>query len=196
MAQLNSQLSIEQIVVANKSCRLLGLTSVRHGAGVSLICRRVAKTMAVNGMKTLIISLSKTKGNPSWVSSDKPVAASTLRAAIVPSRYGYDLLPAYNSEGRPIALNVMQLRHLIDAELADYNRIVFDLQPLSQVDAEGLSTVAVSVICDRTLLVCAIGTDLRGEVSEAVSILRGAGATLAGIVSNEYRVGSGLRQHA
>lgn len=187
MTLLNWQRSIEQIVVANKSYRLLGFTSVHRGAGVSLICRHVAQTMAVNGMKTLIITLSDAHASPSWTTSDKPVASGALRSTIVPSRHGYDVLPGCDSEGRPVAPNIVQLRHVLDTELADYNRIILDLPPISSVAEDGLSTVAVSVVCDRTLLVCAIGSDRKGEVAEALALLRGAGATVTGIVSNELQ---------
>jgi hypothetical protein len=187
MTLLNWQRCIEQIVVANKNYRVIGFTSVHRGSGVSLICRHVAKTTSVNGIKTLIISLSDTSPNQSRTSSDKPVAASALRAGIVPSTHGYDLLPGCDSEGRPVAFNIVQLRHVLDTEFADYNCIILDLPPISHVAADGLSTVAVSVVCDRTLLVCAIGADRRGEVSEAVALLRSAGATVTSVVSNEYK---------
>lgn len=184
---INWQRSIEQIVVASKDCRLLGLTSARRGAGVSLICRRVGKTMAVNGMKTLVVALSEPQGSLLWNAADKPAAAGAVRASIVPSTHGYDLLPAFDAEGRSIAANVVQLRQLLDTELADYTRIILDLPPISQVSADGLSAVAVSVICDRILLVCEIGADRKGEVAEAVSLLRSAGATVSGIVANEHK---------
>lgn len=187
MTLLNWQRSVEQIVVANKNCRLLGFTSVHRGAGVSLISRKVAKTMAANGMSTLIIAMSEMPANPQSRSSDKPVAAGALRAYIVPATHGYDLLPGCDVDGRPIASNVVQLRQVLDAEFADYDHIILDLPPISHVAADGLSTVAISVICDRTLLVCAIGTDRSGEVAEAVSLLRSAGATVSGIVANEFK---------
>lgn len=187
MSLLNWQRSVEQIVVANKGFRVLGFTSVRRGAGVSLMCAHVAKTMAVNGMKTLVIALSEAFHGHSWVSADKPVTASALRAAIVQSKYGYDLLAGCDSEGRPIVSNIVQLRQLLDVEFSDYNRVIIDLPPISHVANDGLSTVAMSVICDRMLLVCAIGSDRKGEVSEAVALLNGAGATLSGVISNEYQ---------
>lgn len=186
MSILNWQRSVEQIVVANKGFRVLGFTSVRRGAGVSLISAHVAKTMSVNGMKTLVIALSEAHHGHAWVSSDKPVSPSALRAAIVPSKYGYDLLAGSDAEGRPIASNIVQLRQLLDVEFSDYSRIIIDMPPISHVATDGLSTVAVSVICDRMLLVCAIGSDRKSEVSEAVSLLHSAGASLSGIVSNEF----------
>ena len=187
MTLLNWQRSIEQIAVANKNCRLLGFASVRPGAGVSLICRRVAKTMAVNGMKTLLVSFSEPPTNASAANHDKQdklSAATILRANVVPSRHGYDLLPLCGSEG----LNVVLLRNTFESDFADYGRIIFDLPPISHVAADGLSTVAVSVICDRVILVCLVGTDRRGEIAEAVSLLRAAGATVSGLVANEYQV--------
>lgn len=187
MTLLNWQRSVEQIVVASKNCRVLGFTSVHRGAGVSLISRNVAKTMAANGMRTLIIAMSEMQANPKWSSSDKPVTAGARRASILPATHGYDLLPGCDVDGRPIASNVVQLRQVLDAEFAEYNHIILDLPPVSHVAADGLSTVAISVICDRTLLVCAIGTDRSGEVAETVSLLRSAGATVSGIVANEFK---------
>lgn len=188
MTLLNWQRSIEQIAVANKNCRLLGFASVHPGAGVSLICRRVANTMAVNGMKTLLVSFSELSTNASAVIHDKQdkLSPANLRRNVIPSKHGYDLLPLSGSEG----LNVVLLRNTFEADFADYSRIIFDLPPISHVAADGLSTVAVSVICDRVILVCLIGTDRRSEIAEAVSLLRAAGATVSGLVANEYQVAS------
>lgn len=186
MTLLNWQRSIEQIVVANKGARVLGFTSIHSGAGVSLICRRVAKTMSVNGMKTLIISISDTPAFAVHSPADRP-AAGAISAAIVPSIHGYDCLPGNDIDGRPFASNVIQLRQMIDGELSGYQRIILDLPPISHDASDGLSSVGISAICDRTLLVCVVGTDRRTELSEAVALLRGAGARIAGIVSNEYK---------
>ncbi len=185
MTLLNWQRSIEQIVFANKGSRVLGFTSIHRGAGVSLICRRVAKVMSMNGMKTLVISVS---GAPTFgAATEKSLSPGALSLAIVPSMHGYDCLPSNDVDGRPLASNVTQLRQLIDGELSGYARIVLDLPPISHTTSSGLSSVGISAICDRTLLVCMIGRDRRTELTEALSLLRGAGAWIAGIVSNEYQ---------
>lgn len=185
MTQLNWKRSIGQIVMANKGCRLLGLTAVRHGAGVSTICRRAATLMATGGAKTLVVCLSEPHASATRHGSEKPTSA--LRSAIVPSLHGYDLLNCPDSDGLLATLNAVQLRDILDNEFSDYDRIIIDLPPLCDDTSDGLSTAGIATVCDRVLLVCVVGVDHRAELAEAAAILHSSGATLAGVVSNEYK---------
>lgn len=183
MTLLNWQRSIEHIVVANKGCRVVGLTSVRSGAGVSHIGRGMAKSIAETGARTLVIMLSQM----SSAGSDQPAPAGELRASIVPSVHGYDIFSGNDSDGRPIALNARELRQALENELAEYDRIILDLPAICEDAGNGLRAVSVAPICDRVLLVCLVGSDRSTEIAEAAALLRGAGAVVSGVIANEYK---------
>lgn len=186
MALLSWQRSIEQIVLTTKGARLLGFTSVRRSTGVSLLCRQVAKASSDAGFKTLLVMLSESQGRGGRGNASKAAAAS-LRSYIVPSLNGYDLLPGRDGDARPLDFNAVRLREVLQTELTDYDRIICDLPPVSDETGDGLSAGTTAGMCDSVLLVCCIGEDRWGQVSEAAALLRRVGANVSGVVSNEYK---------
>lgn len=184
MTILTAQRSIEQIAITSKGSRIIGFTSVRHGSGVSTISRSVAKAIAQSGSKTLLVPLAALQEAPPLVKTDTK-AGGHLRASVAPSPHGYHLVA--ESSAALKSINAVRLREMLDTEFSDYDRIVMDLAPICDPAAgDGPGTVALSAVCDRLLLVCVIGNDRGREVTEAVSLLRSAGAPLSEIVSNEY----------
>lgn len=186
MNQPNWQRSIEQIVLTatNQRNRVLGLTSLNRGAGVSMICRHLARTFASSGNSALLIDMSWAQAT-----SGIAVAASSamFRETIVSSGHGYDVL-SVGGEGAGSAVfgNLPRFREMLRTDFADYDRFVIDMPPILETAEAGFSTVAAAAMCDRLMLVCAVGVDKRSEVSSVVSMLKGAGVALSGIISNEY----------
>ncbi len=184
MTILNWQRSVEQIALSNERHRTIGFTSVRGGAGVSVISRLVAKTFAKGGSGTLLVDMSGSHAAPSF--GAQPVSTATLRGCIVKSQHDYDLLPGTVVEEHRACANLLKLRETLLHDFSDYKHVVLDLPPIHEGNSGSLNTVAAAAICDRLFLVCAIGQDRQGEVSEVLSVLRGSGVALAGLVSNEY----------
>lgn len=182
MTLLNAQRSIEQIVIANKDCRVLGITSVRRGAGVSLICRGVAKAMAATGEKTLLVCTAQSGARTASAQPARPPLAS-----VCVSPQGYGVLSVYSVDKDPLVSNALQLRQLLDTDFVDYSRIIVDLPPVMEEEGDALSVVALAPTCERVLVVCVIGSDGSAELSESVSLVRGAGARVSGIISNEFK---------
>lgn len=180
MTLLSWHRSIEQIVVANKDCRILGVTSVRVGSGVSLICRRMAKAMAASGAKTLIVNLS--------LPAESAAGAVHGRIpSVVPSIHGYDVVSGYDPDGNPTFSNALRLSEMLDTDFSTYARIILDLPPVSGETNEAYSPVTLAPVCDRLNVVCVVGTDTRTELHDAVALLQGAGGSVSAIIANEYK---------
>jgi Mrp family chromosome partitioning ATPase len=187
MTLVNWQRSIEQIMLSStdSKTRVLGLTSVRRGAGLSLVCRQLARTVAAAEFKTLLVDMSKPRGGVA-VDTTRSPAPTEVRTSIVPSGDGYDVLRGRaGDEWRSLFGSLPRLRETLGTDLEDYTRIVLDMPPIIDDLDTGINSIALAAICDRLLLVCAVGRDTRSELSKSVALLRGAGITLSGIVSNE-----------
>lgn len=189
MSLLGWQRSIEQIILTSTNARnrVLGLTSVRRGAGVSLVCRHLAKTVGVGGSKALLVDMSEPPESPP-INSERQWSVAAIRERIVPSVHGYDLLAGHAGEGDyGLFGNLPRLREMLASEFLDYDRIIVDIPAILDAAETGFNAVAAAAICDRLLLVCAVGTDKRAELSEAVSLLKGAGVAISGVISNEHQ---------
>ena len=183
MTIANWQRSIEQIALRNRRYRILGLTSARRGAGVSVISRLLARTLATSGSNTILVDLSHPQGGAAPEISAAPVGS--LRAFITPSAHGFDLLAGTTPEVHRAATNLLALRELLMHDLSKYQHIILDFPPILDDDQTGFSTVLAATICDGLLLVGAVGKDKRAELVEALSLLRSSGTTISGVVSNE-----------
>jgi Mrp family chromosome partitioning ATPase len=184
MTILNWQRSVEQIALSNERYRTIGFTSVRGGAGVSVISRLLAKAYANNGSATLLVDMSGSYAAQSV--GVQSASSATLRGCIVKSQHEFDLLSGTVLEDHRACANLQKLRETLLHDFQDYKHVVLDLPPIHEINDGSLNTVAAAAICDRLFLVCAIGQDCQSEVSEVLSILRDSGVPLAGIVSNEY----------
>lgn len=179
MSPLSWQRSIEQIVLSGtgRSDRVIGLTSVHSGAGVSLICRHIARTIASSGRSALLIDMSK----------PQPISNPAIREDIATTPYGCDVLAGLAEDGsRALFDDLPRLREMLTTDFAGYDRIVIDMAPIFDNTDTGFNSVAAAAVCDRLFLVCAVGTDSRAEIASAVSLLKGAGVPLSGLISNEY----------
>lgn len=184
MSSQNWKRSIEQIALTNARHRVLGLTSARRKSGVSLMCRLIARTLASSGTKTLLVDMSAP--NPTAADADgMPLTAGALRGCIVPTAYQFDLLSGVENEEQRAFANLPRLRELLLNDLSDYQHVVLDLPPMLESDIGVFNKLAAAALCDRLLLVCAIGKDKQAEITEVAGLLRGAGVALSGIISNE-----------
>lgn len=187
MTQLNTMRSIGQIVMTNKAFRMLGLTAVQRGAGVTTTSQQLARAMAAGGQKTLLIVMPALRSNQPRHHDDRGAASHPLRTALTRSVQGYDSLRGAESDAMLASLSTAHLRNILNSEFSDYDRIVFDLPPVCEESRDGLNNATVAVICDRVLLVCLVNVDTRADLAEAAALLRSAGAPLAGVISNEFQ---------
>ena len=180
MSQATWQRSIEQLVLtaARENARVIGLAALKRGAGVSLVCHQLARTIAGGGTKTLFLDTCEVQGE-----ADRVDNASAL---ISPSAGGYDIFRAQSNEHRrQLFGSALKVRQLLSTDLAEYGSVIVDLPPLTDETDMVINTTAIASVCDRLLLLCVVGQDTRADLAEAVANLKSAGATPAGIISNE-----------
>ena len=195
MTLLNWQRCIEQIVLANQQEKILGLTSARRGAGVSQISRLTAMTIATTGAKTLLVNMSEPGSLVVRYDNTSPMAKD-LREHIVSTEHGYDLLAGRHDVVRLAFARLPRLREMLLNEFTDYKHVVIDLPPILEALGGGFNTITAAAICDRLLLVCALGRERRSEVVGVVSLLRSSGIALSGVVSNEHSRPNPRKQRA
>lgn len=181
MTSLSWKRTVEQIALRNRNHRILGITSVATGAGVTLISRLTAKALADSGCRTLVVDLSQAV--PADSAEAAPTAA-TFRNAIAKTQHGFDVL-SFGGEDGGRAPRMVDLHEYLLRDAADYDNVILDVPAVLGNDTGRLSAVTVSAICNATLLVCALGKDKQADVSEVAGLLRGSGSALAGVVSNE-----------
>jgi len=188
MHSVNWQRTIDQIILStlSKDDRSIGLTSIRSGSGVSLICRYLAKTLAADRLRVLLLDLSQAR---------TPVHAATklsqpdaLRKRIEPSHQGYDQLVAHSTDpdDTPI-IDLPQLRELLRTQLSDYDHIVIDMPPVLNEAASGVNPVTAGGMCDQLLLVTRLKRDNKAELIEVVSMLRDAGIQPSALLTNQFK---------
>jgi Mrp family chromosome partitioning ATPase len=190
------QNSIEQIMLAavRPQERILGLTSLRPGAGVSLVCHHIARTAAAGEFKTLLLDISEPHTPDGPVRTWRP-GHDKISNLITPTVGRYDYLKIRTDEAtRPLFCNPAKLRSVYRTELEQYALVVVDLPPLLEPSELGPNPVAAAGSCDQVLLLCAVGRDTRSELADAISLVGGAGGKLAGLVSNEYLYEQPLEQ--
>ena len=190
------QNSIEQIMLAavGQQERVLGLTSLRPGAGVSLVCHHIARTAAAGEYKTLLFDISEPQTRDTPVRTWRP-GHERIGNLITPTVGRYDYLKVRTDEAtRPLFCNPTRLRSVYRTEFEQYALVVVDLPPLLEPSELGPNPVAAAGSCDQVLLVCAVGRDTRSELAEAISLVGGAGGRLSGLVSNEFLYEQPLEQ--
>ena len=189
MSSVNWQRSIDQIILTGTGGddRILGVTSIKHGAGVSLISRSLARTLAADRLRVLLLDLSGASAVFSK-EADNAAAPDLVREHIVPSDQGYDVLVARAGGPSESALvDLPSLRELLKTELVEYACIVVDIPPVLNEFALGVNSVAAGAMCDRLLLVTRMGHDKRAEMTEVMSLLGGAGIRPSALLANEFK---------
>lgn len=182
MLDLGWQRTLEQVALRNRRYRLLGFTSLARSAGVSLVSRLIAKALAGSGCKTLLVDLSDA-ATADW--DGKPVSSTAFRNAIVTTTHGFDLLSGTTEECARHFSNVTALRDFLQRDIPEYDNVVLDMPSILDNDGRWLSTVSTSAICNAMFLVCVVGKDRKSDIAEVAGLLKGAGTTLAGVISNE-----------
>lgn len=188
MNSVSWQRTIDQIILTGTvgDDRVLGITSITRGSGVSLISRALARTLANGRSRVLLVDLSAMPVAHSSQSSDSPLPES-ISDRIVASGQGYDTVGrgAECSDDETF-IELPGLRQSLDAELSKYTHIVLDLPPILNDMPSRINPIAAGAMCDRVVLVTRLGTDKRSELLEALSMLDGANVKPAITLANEF----------
>lgn len=179
--QLGPSLTSVLLAAEAQSARIIGITSERAGAGVSLAAESLAKTYANFGRRALLIAVGH-----DTTAQERPAPNAALQNKRASSLAGLDLatLSAFPMEHDPHVY-----RRILEAGGQDYAVVIVDLPPVSaksnRAPAEILAPVAA---CDLVFLVGLTGEADRDSVSACVEMCRIGGVKLGGWIMNDWRM--------
>ncbi len=179
------------------------ITSPLPGDGKSMVAANLAVTLARSGKRVLLIDLDLRSPRLSgrFGLEDKPGLTNLLngeldpRSAAIPTGIDdLDVLPSGTIPENPAeALLMPELGEALDWYRDHYDFIIVDTPPVLLVTDPAITTAYT----DATLLAIRIVRRSRANAKEAVSILRGADAQIAGVIVNKVGdVGAGSHYQA
>jgi capsular exopolysaccharide synthesis family protein len=184
---------------ANENHKVYQVTSPLPGDGKSTIASNLACTLAQSGKRTLLIDLDlrsprltarfELAGEPGMTNllNGEVDPQTAIRSTAIPS---LDVLPSGSIPSNPAeALLLPEMEDCFAWFRDQYDFVIVDCPPLLLVTDPAITTQYV----DATILALRIVRKSKPNAKEAVSILRNAGAEIAGVVINkidEVNVGS------
>ncbi|MBA4791723.1 MAG: hypothetical protein AB1698_21625 [Pseudomonadota bacterium] len=178
---------VESVYLATfgQGARVVGITSVRGGSGVSVLSAALAER-SQRQTRTLFIGLSDpTAAVPaqatSWLPTDDDVEDN-----VITDPRGFDALIAVPSPEQSFAFrNALAIRGMLDRLLEIYGAIVVDLAAVEPRERVAVPVTTIASACESVVVVCLSGRDTRSAVNRAAAALRQANAPLQGIVIND-----------
>jgi Mrp family chromosome partitioning ATPase len=186
--------NVEQIVlsVMSDDNRIVGIAAIRPGAGASLLCHSLAKTLGDGGLRTLRVDFDPPARDPAVNAAASDLAPwepgrTKSKPWIRTTSSGYDLLEVRTTDAtRPLFANMALLRQALAEEFAEYRRVIIEIPPVASAALEAPNPISISGACDAMLLLVVVGRDLRPEVQHAVSSLRRAGVNVSAVVTTSF----------
>ena len=173
--------------------RCVAVTSTLPSEGKTTIATNLATLFAMSGVRTLLVdgdvrkaTLSRSLAPEAELGLVEAMQGSAkLKDCIVRvNELGLDLLPVssyfQNNSSEDIP-TFDQAELLLEDLQKTYDFIIFEMPPLSA----SLDGLTISSILDSTLLVAEWGRTPMPLLSEAIHLLRNAGAKIAGVVINK-----------
>lgn len=178
---------VESVYLATfgQGARVVGITSVRGGSGVSVLSAALAER-SQRQTRTLYVRLSDpTAAVPAqataWLPTDEDVEDN-----VITDQRGFDALIAVPSPEQSFAFrNALAIRTMLDRLLEVYGAIVVDLAAVEPRERVAVPVTTIASACESVVVVCLAGRDTRAAVNRAASALRQANAPLQGIVIND-----------
>lgn len=170
--------------------RTIAISAAVRGEGVSMLAYALARRAAANGKRVLLVDLNTARPSvaPSLGFTDaswRPAEQNWKDAAIT-CPIGLTLLPApTGSEGIMKLREESMLQSHIAEWITDYDLIVFDTSPLTKANQSNIPPERVAKLSDASVMVTLAARTPETKVTEAITKLRTAGATLVGTVLND-----------
>ena len=178
---------VESVYLATfgQGARVVGVTSVRSGSGVSVLAAALAER-SQRQTRTLFVGLSDpTAAVPAQATAWLPTDDDVDEYAVTDPR-GFDALVALPNPEQSFAFrNALALRGMFDRLLDVYGAIVVDLAAVEPRERVAVPVTTVASACESVVVVCLAGRDTRSSLGRAAAALRGANAPLQGIVIND-----------
>ncbi|TCT06576.1 hypothetical protein [Aquabacter spiritensis] len=178
---------VESVYLATfgQGARVVGVTSVRSGSGVSVLSAALAER-SQRQTRTLFVGLSDpTAAVPAqasvWLPTDDDV-----EEYVATDPRGFDSLVALPNPEQSFAFrNAVAIRTMFDRLLETYGAIVVDLAAVEPRERVAVPVTTIASACESVVVVCLAGRDTRTSLSRAAAALRQANAPLQGIVIND-----------
>ncbi|QTL05150.1 hypothetical protein J5J86_07610 [Aquabacter sp. L1I39] len=178
---------VESVYLATfgQGSRVVGITSVRSGSGVSVLAAALAERCQRQNRALLVGLSDPTAAVPAqatqWIPTDEDIASyasADLR--------GFDSLIAAPTPEQSFSFrNAGAVRAMFDRLLNIYDMIVVDLAAVEPRERVAVPVTTVAAACESVIVVCLAGLDTRPSISRAANVLRQAGAPLQGVVVND-----------
>lgn len=165
--------------------RVVGVTSVRSGSGVSTLAAALAERAQRQG-RTLLVGLADpTAAVPAQATEWIPTDADVAQHAVADPR-GFDSLIAAPMPDQSFAFRSSDaMRGMFDRLLEVYDCIVVDLAAMDPRERVAVPVTTICSACDGVVVVCLAGRDTRQGLARAATLLRQASAPLVGVVVND-----------
>lgn len=178
---------VESVYLATfgQGARVVGITSVRGGSGVSVLAAALAER-SQRQTRTLFVGLSDpTAAVPAQATVWQPTDEDVVEYAVTDSR-GFDALVALPNPEQSFAFrNAIAMRGMFDRLLDTYGAIVVDLAAVEPRERVAVPVTTIASACESVVVVCLAGRDTRSALNRAATALRQANAPLQGVVIND-----------
>ncbi len=167
--------------------RIIGISSDRHGSGVSLIAHELAKAYVELGRRTLLVDASSLVMDKSSIAL-KGGAPIELGHFARSDTNGFMTVALTTLPARD-RLSTEQLRSSFKAWAAQPGIVIVDLPPAC--DASGVAdptAIVAGGACDGLFLILLTGVVSAPEFNNCLMKCRAGGVTLDGLVLNDWKM--------
>lgn len=178
---------VESVYLATfgQGSRVVGITSVRSGSGVSVLAAALAERCQRQNRALLVGLSDPTAAVPAQATEWIPTDQAIETYAVADPR-GFDSLIAAPMPEQSFAFrSAAAIRDMFERLLGTYDMIVVDLAAVDPRERVAVPVTTVASACESLIVVCLAGLDTRPSISRAASLLRQAGAPLQGVVVND-----------
>jgi polysaccharide biosynthesis transport protein len=182
---------------AERQLKTIVVSSAHQGEGKTTTVIYLGTTMAQSGQRVLLVDtdmrrprlhesmgVSRTKGLSNLILGDQDYD-DVIKTTEVPNLY---LLPCGPTPPNPAELLMGRRFEAILGELSQrFDRVILDSPPLQVVT----DAVVLSKQTDGLILVARAGKTLRDQLKRAANQVRDVGATISGVIVNEFDARSG-----
>jgi Mrp family chromosome partitioning ATPase len=178
---------VESVYLATfgQGSRVVGITSVRSGSGVSVLAAALAERCQRQNRALLVGLSDPTAAVPAQATEWIPTDEAIETYAVADPR-GFDSLIAAPMPEQSFSFrSAGAIRDMFEHLLGTYDMIVVDLAAVEPRERVAVPVTTVASACESVVVVCLAGQDTRPSISRAANLLRQAGAPLQGVVVND-----------
>ena len=169
------------LMAKKKKARILGFTSARNGAGVGLLCDKVAERYMQFGQKTLLLDLA---GDEDLLEEEDGLASG--KKAVSGHKPGNETpCLKYMTPGEMDQLqfgSAESLEKTLARDFDDTTRIIVKLPAMFQQSPSITSPLQGAAVCDCLFVVCVPGQDTKPQIREMFANLKMVNIEVDGLV--------------